>query len=188
MRQTGEQEAKMTCKSFAAWRRAAWAGVALLGLPTVAMAQSSEKSFLERFAARWTGGGTVVRDADRNPKRLNVSCSLGQSQGENRIDVNGTCRALIFTRPFGARLTYDPASGRYRGTYIGANSGPATLSGKRSGDALNLTVTWNKPVNGDRTARLTIRNNGRHLAIRLTDKAGPGGPEVTTTDLSFARR
>jgi hypothetical protein len=178
----------MTRRSCAPWGHAAWAGVALRGLPTLAMAQSSEKSFLERFAARWTGGGTVVRDADRNPKRLNVSCSLGQSQGANRIDVNGTCRALIFTRPFGARLTYDPASGRYRGTYVGANSGPATLFGKRSGDSLNLTVTWNKPINGDRTARLTIRNDGRQLAIRLTDKAGPGGPEVTTTDLSFARR
>ncbi len=174
--------------SFAAWWCAGWVGVAALGVPTLATAQSSEKSFLQRFNARWTGGGTVVRDADRNPKRLNVSCSLGQSQGENQIDVNGTCRALIFTRPFGAKLTYDPASGRYRGTYIGANSGPATLSGKRSGDALNLTVTWNKPINGDRTARLTIRNDGRNLAIRLTDKAGPNGPEMTTTDLSFARR
>jgi hypothetical protein len=110
-------------------------------------------------------------------------CSLGQSQGTNTIRVNGTCRALIFTRPFGANLTYDPASGRYRGTYVGANSGPATLSGKRSGDALKLTVT-----NGDRTAHLTIRNDGRNLAIQMMDNAGAGGPVMTTTDLRFVRR
>ena len=30
--------------------------------------------------------------------------------------------------------------------------------------------------------------DGRNLAIRLTDKAGANGPEMTTTDLSFARR
>jgi hypothetical protein len=166
----------------------AWMGIAVVAFPLGAVAQSSEKAFLDRFAASWTGGGTVVRDADRAPKRLNVSCSLGQSQGTNAIRVNGTCRALIFTRPFGANLTFDPASGRYKGTYIGANSGPATLSGKRTGDAVNLTVTWNKPINGDRTARLTIRNDGRNLAIRMTDKAGPGGPEMVTTDLRFGRR
>jgi hypothetical protein len=173
----------MTGKSVAAW-----IGVAVVAFPAGAMAQSSEKAFLDRFAASWTGGGTVVRDADRAPKRLNVSCSLGQSQGTNSIRVNGTCRALIFTRPFGANLTYDQASGRYRGTYIGANSGPATLSGKRKGDAVNLTVTWSKPINGDRTAHLTIRNDGRNLTIRMTDNAGPGGPNLVTTDLRFARR
>lgn len=157
--------------------------------PDRAMAQSGETEFLERFAARWTGGGTVLRDADRNPKSLNVSCSLDRSQNAKRINVNGSCRAaLLFTRPFGASLTFDPATGRYNGTYIGANSGPASLSGRRSGDSLNLTVTWSKPINGDRTAHLTIRNDGRTLAIRLVDKAGAAGPEVTTTDLRFARR
>ena len=177
----------MTCGSIAVLT--GMARTASIAFPVGAMAQMSEDKFLDRFDARWAGGGTVIRDADRAPKRLNVSCSLGQTQATNKIDVSGTCRAaLIFTRPFGARLTFDPATGRYRGTYIGANSGPASLSGKRSGDALHLTVTWNKPINGDRTARLLIRNDGRNLAIRLIDKAGPNGPEMATTDLSFARR
>lgn len=168
---------------------AAGIGAAVALSPGVARAQASEQAFLDRFDASWTGGGTVLRDADRSPKRLNVSCSLGQKQAPNMIDVNGTCRAaLIFTRPFGASLSYDPTTRRYRGTYTGANSGPASLSGRRSGDALHLTVTWSKPINGDRTASLTIRNDGRSLAIRMTDRAGANGPEVTTTDLRFARR
>jgi hypothetical protein len=168
---------------------AAGFAAALTLLPGGALAQASEQAFLDRFDASWTGGGTVIRNADRNPTRLNVSCLLGQKQVPNKINVNGTCRAaLIFTRPFGASLSYDPATQRYRGTYTGANSGPASLSGRRSGDALHLTVTWSKPINGDRTASLTIRNDGRSLAIRMTDRAGANGPEVTTTDLRFARR
>jgi hypothetical protein len=151
--------------------------------------EAQEAAFLKRFSSNWSGGGSVVRDADKAPKRINVSCSLDAHQAANDVDVGGTCRAfLLFTRPFGARITYDPASGTYRGTYRGARSGPAALWGRRSGDTVSLTVTWSKPVNGDRTARLSIRNDGRTLAIRLIDNAGVGGPEVTTTNLVFARR
>jgi hypothetical protein len=167
---------------------AAFATFLFVSGPAEALAQSSEKEFFQRFAARWAGGGTVIRDADRKAQRLDVSCSLGQSQASNVIRVNGSCRAFIFTRSFNAGLTYDPASGEYRGTYVDPTSGPAALSGKRSGNTLNLTMTWNKPVNGDRLAHLTIRNDGRNLAIQVRDNAGVGGPILTTTDLRFARR
>jgi hypothetical protein len=167
---------------------AAFAAFLFVFVPAEALAQSSEKEFFQRFAARWTGGGTVIRDANRNAQRLDVSCSLGQSQRTNVIRVNGSCRAFIFTRPFNAGLTYDPTSGEYKGTYVDPTSGPAALSGRRSGSTLNLTMTWSKPVNGDRTAHLTIRNDGRNLAIQVRDRAGGGGPTLTTTDLRFARR
>ena len=150
-------------------------------------ARAGEADFQKRFSASWSGGGQVLRDADRDPKPAKVACSLDGSSGGDAIEVSGTCRAyLLFARPFAARVRFDPSSGRYTGIYSGAPSGPAQLSGMRRGDTLDLTITWAKPVNGDRTAWLTIRNDGRRLAVRLTDQAK--GRMVTTTDLVFAQK
>jgi hypothetical protein len=150
-------------------------------------AAADEAEFLKRFDANWTGGGQVVRDADRDPKTVKVNCTLRGDGQSDAVSVGGSCRAyLLFTRPFGANIRFDPETGLYRGTYEGANSGPATLSGRRKGDTVNLTVTWAKPINGDRTANLTIRNDGSTMAIRLTDRAK--GRTITTTNLVFAQR
>jgi hypothetical protein len=161
--------------------------VACSTLVAAAPAWASDADFTQRFSAVWTGGGRVVSNADTAPKPMDVSCSLnGRSEGDT-IDLGGTCRAyLVFTRQFGASVRYDPSTGRYTGVYTGAKSGPAQLSGRRQGDTVNFTVTWAKPINGDRTARLSIRNDGRTMAIRLFDEAK--GRQVTTTDLTFAQR
>ena len=152
-----------------------------------APAKASEADYQKRFSASWSGGGQVLRDADRDPKPAKVNCRMDGSSGDDAIVVSGTCRAyLLFARPFEARVRFNPASGRYTGIYSGARSGPAQLSGMRRGDTLDLTITWAKPVNGDRTARLSIRNDGRRLAVRLTDEAR--GRMVTTTDLVFAQK
>jgi hypothetical protein len=161
------------------------AAAAALGI--VSPAAAGEADFANRFSADWTGGGKVVSNADTAPKPVDVSCSMNGRSAGDTIDLGGTCRAyLLFTRQFGASVRYDPATGRYTGVYTGAKSGPAQLSGRRQGDTVNFTVTWAKPINGDRTARLSIRNDGRTLAIRLYDEAK--GRQMTTTDLTFAQR
>ena len=58
----------------------------------------------------------------------------------------------------------------YKGTYIGSSTGPAGLSGKRSGNALNLGIRWAKDVNGDRSAKLRL------------EKVGDNGMRLTTVD------
>jgi hypothetical protein len=153
----------------------------------VTAARADETDFQKRFTAAWSGGGSVLRDADKAPKPTKVSCTMAGSASGDAIAIDGTCRAyLLFSRPFEAKVRYDASSGRYVGVYEGANSGPATLSGRREGDTLNLTITWAKPVNGDRTARLSIRNDGRSIAVKMMDEAQ--GRQVTTTDLVFAQR
>ena len=150
-------------------------------------AAADEAGFLQRFDADWAGSGNVVRDADKEPKPVKVECNMTGNGASNALSVGGTCRAyLLFSREFGAKIAFDPSTGLYSGTYNGAKSGPATLAGRRRGDTVDLTVTWAKPVNGDRKARLSIRNDGRTLAIRMTDQAQ--GREVTTTDLVFAQK
>lgn len=160
----------------------------LLSIPlSSGTASADEVGFLQRFEANWAGSGKVVRNADTEPAPVRVRCSMRGDGASNQLVVDGTCSAyLLFSRPFGAKIAFNPSTGLYRGTYEGATSGPATLAGRRTGDTVDLTVTWAKPVNGDRTARLSIRNDGRTLAIRMTDQAQ--GREITTTDLVFAQK
>ena len=50
-----------------------------------------------------------------------------------------------------------------------------------------LTITWPKPVNGDRTATMTIRNDGSgQLGITVMDEA-PGGGNAKVTDLALSQ-
>jgi hypothetical protein len=161
--------------------------VALLAAATTAPApaRADESAFLSRFEANWTGSGKVLRRA--NEGAWNVTCTMTQDQGSNAIDIGGNCRAAVFVnKQIGAKLTVDPASGLYSGTYIGASEGPATLSGERNGDTLTLTITWAEPINGDDKATMIISNPGDGtMRIQVTDKDGAGGPTVTTSDLSF---
>ncbi len=100
--------------------------------------------------------------------------------------MGGKCGAFIFSREISADIHYDPETGRYAGVYIGSSIGPARLSGRRVGDAIVLTITWPKPVNGDTSATMTIRNAGDGaLIITVADQLHPGGPEAEVTRLAF---
>lgn len=147
-------------------------------------AVAAENTYLDRFKGGWNGTGKVQRGIDSSP--WNVQCTFkGVTPDPNHISIQGTCRAaIIVQREIGVELTYDPASGLYKGTYTGARVGPAQLSGTRTGDAVNLAITWPKPVNGDTRSNLTIRNGGGGtLRITVADNLTPGGPVQQTSDI-----
>ena len=163
----------------------------LLPLVTFALgapSHAAEADFLQRFCGKWSGAGLVQRDAAEDPRR--VRCTMQGAPSENGVSMQGTCRAaIIASRRVGADIRYDPDFGRYTGTYVGSVIGPARLSGKREGDAVNSTITWPKPVNGDTKAAMTIQNDGGgRLRILVSDEARPGGPRETVTEISLARR
>jgi hypothetical protein len=159
-----------------------FAAAALLG---GSPASAQESDFLARFDGSWSGGGLVQRNASENPNR--VRCDMRGDSSATGVSISGTCRAaVVFSRRISADIRLDPATGRYSGTYVGSKVGPARLSGTRKGDAVNLTITWPKPVNGDTKARMTIRNDGNgDLRIVVTDEAEPGGPSAEVTDLAL---
>ena len=161
------------------------AALALGALLLSAPAQAQETEFLQRFDGKFSGGGKVSRNETENP--TNVKCTMNGNAGENRVSMSGTCRAaVIFSRKISADLRFDPSSGRYTGTYVGSSIGPAALSGKRSGDAVNLTIRWPKPVRGDTTAYMTIRNPGNgQLAITITDEVPAGGPQAQVSSIAL---
>ena len=109
--------------------RALFAGAILLGAAAMP-AQAAERPFLDRFPGAWSGSATVI-DKGRT---LNVSCQVTGAPDDTHISIRGHCNAGLIGRAISADLTFDPNTGRYSGTYIGDDVGPAHLSGKRSGD------------------------------------------------------
>lgn len=145
---------------------------------------AAEWDFLSRFEGSFSGGGTVQRSAKENPNQ--VTCTMTGQPSETSISMSGQCGAFIFSKQISAKLRFDPASGRYTGTYTGSSIGPAGLSGKRRGDSIVLVITWPQPVNGDTKATMTIRNSGNgRLAIIVTDELKPGGARKAVTQLAL---
>jgi hypothetical protein len=75
------------------------------------------------------------------------------------------------------------------GTYTGARVGPARLSIKWQGSAINLLITWPQPVFGNMTAQMTITNpEPKGLQILVLSRVGQNGIIRPTTDLVLNRR
>lgn len=149
-------------------------------------ASAEESAYLNRFEGSWSGNGSVARNEVE--KSTNVSCSMNGNASAASVSMSGTCRAaVVFSRKISADLRVD-AKGRYSGTYVGSSIGPAALSGARRGDAVVLTITWPKPVRGDTTATMTIRNSGNgRLAITIMDEIAPGGPVAQVSKMSLSQ-
>jgi len=164
--------------------RAAIVAAAIIAVSASAPSHAAEWEFLSRFEGSFSGGGTVQRNAQESPNQ--VTCTFTGQPSETGVTMNGKCGAFIFSKQIRADLKYDPATGRYSGSYIGSSIGPAGLSGKRSGDAIVLTITWPQLVNGDTKATMTIRNSGNgQLGIIVTDQLSPGGERTDVTQLAL---
>ncbi|MBN9026837.1 MULTISPECIES: hypothetical protein [Kaistia] len=150
-------------------------------------ATGDEQSFQNRFAGSWTGGGPVRRNAES--PIIDADCAVTGDHAPNRMSISGSCRgAVVFTRDISADVTFNPATGRYTGTYVGARAGPATIVGKRNGNRVNFTMTWPKPVNGSTRARMSILNDGQGmLRIQVVSQPQANGPATTLSDLTFRK-
>jgi hypothetical protein len=101
--------------------------------------------------------------------------------------LDGSCTGLVVvSRDIGANIKTDGTS--YTGTYIGSSTGPAGLSGKRSGNALNLGIRWASDVNGDRKAQLRLEKVGDNgMRLTTTDKDPATGKSVVISDINLRR-
>jgi hypothetical protein len=182
LRRTQFGELDMKSRSF----RCAASALALTAICFGSAAQAAEADFLSRFSGSFSGGGLVQRNADEGPNEVN--CTLTGQPSQNGVSMSGKCGAFIFSKNIRADIQFDPATGRYSGVYVGSSIGPASLSGKRKGDAVVLTITWPQPVNGDTKATMTIHNPGNgQLAITVTDEVAPGGPREQVTKLALTQ-
>jgi hypothetical protein len=146
-------------------------------------AQAAEGEYIDRFGGNWSGTGTLIKGAIP----FQVNCRAAGAPETNRITIEGDCSLAIASVRIAADITFDPKTGRYSGTYIGAKVGPARVSGMRDGDVVRLVITWPKPVQGDTRASMIIENAGEgRLRIVINDNVLLGGPEQRTSDMSLA--
>ena len=161
----------------------------VIGLAAPATSQAAEgDEYLHRFAHSWTGGGTA--SLDLHLPNWRVACNLASSSGASRVTLSGQCHLKLVTflsKRIEASLHYNAASDSYSGTYSVDGGPPAILSGRQSGDSLNLDVTWPILVNGHYKARIHIVNDGRgHFSLTTIDPLGLYGKPMITSDLHFA--
>lgn len=148
-------------------------------------AQATEAEFLQSLDGNWGGKGTVKVDAGSRP--ISVNCKFASDTTDSTMSLDGSCTGLVvFSRPIGAALKTDGT--RYTGTYIGSGTGPAGLSGKRSGNALNLGIRWASEVNGDRSALMKLEKVGAN-GMRLTtlDTDPKTGKSVVISRINLSR-
>lgn len=128
------------------------------GLLGVQPALADEREFLSSLKGTWAGKGTVITRIGTPP--INVNCTLNSKAGTSSLNMSGTCRGLLVVRrAIAADLS--EKGGRYSGAYTGPSGRPSALSGTRQGNAINLTVRWNRDINGDRVAAMTIEKSGK---------------------------
>jgi hypothetical protein len=154
-------------------------------LAAAGASHAAEADFLRSLDGSWSGKGTVKVRTNSSP--INVSCTFDSNTTASSLSLDGNCRGLILvSRAIGADIKTNGST--YSGSYVGAGTGTAGLSGKRSGNAINLGIRWAKEVNGDRTARLTVEKVGEN-GMRLTtvDNDPKTGKDVITSQINLRR-
>jgi len=153
----------------------------LLSLPVSAQ----ESSFLPTLKGSWTGVGTVVTRIGAKP--INVTCKFDMSGGRTAFAMDGTCRGLLVVQRKISATLQESGNG-YRGTYTGPSGQPSTLSGRQSGNRINLSVRWARVINGDRTANMTIESRSAgSLRLQTVDKDPSTGKTVVTSSINLTR-
>jgi hypothetical protein len=161
------------------------AGILIAGCLSASQAGAAEGDFLNFFNGNWSGSGSVK--VTTTSPTVSVSCKFGSKSTSSSLSFDGNCRGLVVvSRQIKADLRAKGSN--YTGTYIGSTTGPAGLSGRRSGNAINLGISWAKDVNGDRKAQLSIQkvgNNGMRLTV--TDLDPKTGKSVVTSRIDLQK-
>lgn len=156
---------------------------ALSFLSSAAFAQ--ESAFLNSVSGSWTGTGTVKVRTDASP--VKVTCKFQSGSTETSLTLDGNCRGfVIVSREISADLKV--ANGKYSGSYVGAGTGTAGLSGARKGNTINLGIRWAKEVNGDRRANMRIEKVGdQGMRLTTVDTDAKTGKSVVTSQINLRR-
>jgi len=148
-------------------------------------AGASEATFLKSLHGKWSGSGTVQVRTSSSP--INVTCRFSSDADADSLSLDGNCRGfVIVSRAIGAELKVNGQ--KYTGSYVGAGTGTAGLSGSRTGNSINLGIRWAKEVNGDRQAQMTVEKVGDN-GMRLTtvDSDPKTGKDVVTSQINLSR-
>lgn len=159
--------------------------VAAFSLVAAGPSFANEAEYLASLQGNLKGTGFAKLRTNR--MAMNLTCTFTSVAKPTSLSLSGTCRSLgVFKRNINARLNV--SGSRYRGTYTGAASGPATLSGARAGNTIQLQVHWSKEINGDKSATMRIERVGRNgIRIVTIDRDPTSGKSVVTSQIDLSR-
>jgi hypothetical protein len=120
-------------------------------------AYASEADFLSRFHGSFSGNGQVRMEQGEAPH--SISCRVSGKSTASTVNIGGTCSAGMMSKSISASLR-TTGNGRYSGTFNGIN-GSASLSGRRQGNSIVLSVSGSKP------ATMTISNSGAGISLSV---------------------
>ena len=148
-------------------------------------AHADEADFLNSLDGNWSGKGTVKVRTNSSP--ISVTCNFDSDATESSLSLDGNCRGMVIvSRAIGADLKVKGS--KYSGSYVGAGTGTAGLSGSRTGNAINLGIRWAKDVNGDRNARMTVEKVGENgMTLTTVDVDPETGKNVVTSQIKLRR-
>ncbi len=145
-------------------------------------ARASDAQFLQSLSGNWTGGGPVRMTPDSSP--VNVSCSLAGEAAAASASLGGSCTGMvIFSREIGADLQLQ--GGTFVGTYVGSPRGTASLSGRLSGNTLEMALQW--PGHPPATMRLAQPAEGQ-MVLTTIEQNQQTGENVVTAELRLTRQ
>jgi hypothetical protein len=141
------------------------------------------QAMMQNLSGAWSGKGTAYV---KGLGQIRAGCRFKVDETKSRINMDGSCGIGPLRGKLGLKLNISE-SGAVSGTYSGSRSGPASLNGRIDGNALLLDIRWNKPVNGDRSARMVLRRiNENSFSQVVTDNVD--GETIKTSNFSFSRR
>lgn len=161
---------------------AALCGAPMLARPALA---DDGASMPEDLAGDWTGVGKAQRriDGPLEPIKCKISSSL-EKEGL-QLGQTGRCATTDQTSSISGVIRFDPASGRYTGTWQTTADGKiADLSGNGAGGGIVFEA---RERGSDATGRIELVPQGEdRYVMRVTSTGGQG--RVATSEITFSRR
>jgi hypothetical protein len=149
------------------------------------VAQANEAEFLQSLAGSWSGSGIARRTAEGGP--ININCESTSSAEGTSFQIDSTCRALAVVRQSVSATLTNTGGTEYQGTYTGPEGGQSALAGSRSGETIELNVTWAREVNGDNQARMQLQRTGENGMVIRTIDTNAAGEEVVMSEVNLTR-
>ena len=149
---------------------------------SVPLANATEQPFLGNLAGQWSGSGKAYL---KNLGNVPASCNMQAAGADDTVNLTGKCGVLFFKIGLGLELK-DEGKNQFSGVYTGSRTGPAKLDGVLDGNKLEMNITWNGEVNGDRKAKMVLERVGPNSFTQtVTDKVR--GKSMTTSKFVFKR-
>ncbi len=146
---------------------------------------AGDADFLASFAGNWSGKGKFRMTTGSSP--VTVSCAFDANTSPTTLSLDGKCRGMVVvSRRIGVTLTATEAG--FSGSYVGSTTGPAGLSGVRSGSAFELSIRWAKAVNGDRDAKMRVElTESGSMRMTTVDADPKTGKRIVTSEITLSR-